>query len=144
MQKNSTVKIVDHIQDLRAIFSKLSNRRRWQLCFLLVLQIIGAGMEVVSLGLILPFLGALSNADEMISRPDLSEWLDIINITTPTQLIIFMAVLFGSAAVLVNFIRVFTVWVQARLASEIGSDLSIELFRRTLYQSFEFHTSVNS
>ena len=144
MQKNSIVKIVDHIQDLRAIFSKLSNRRRWQLCFLLVLQIIGAGMEVVSLGLILPFLGALSNADEMISRPDLSEWLDIINITTPTQLIIFMAVLFGSAAVLVNFIRVFTVWVQARLASEIGSDLSIELFRRTLYQSFEFHTSVNS
>ena len=144
MQKNSSVNIVDLTQDLRAIYLKLSNLRRWQLCFLLVLLIIGAGMEVVSLGLILPFLGALSNADEMISRPDLSEWMDLANITTPIQLIIVMAVLFGCAAVFVNLLRVFTIWVQERLASAIGSDLSIEVFRRTLYQSFEFHTSENS
>ena len=35
-------------------------------------------------------------------------------------------------------------WAQARLAAGIGSDLMVEVYRRTLYQPYQFHTNVGS
>ena len=41
-------------------------------------------------------------------------------------------------------IRLFNLWLNGRLAAAIGSDLSCEAFRRTIYQPYEVHLKRNS
>jgi len=144
MPKNEIGKISELLRDLYVLSTKVSRRRCVQFAILFFLQMISASMEVVSLGLVIPFLTALAKANELLTKSEFIPWFELANITTSKQLITYMAVLFICAVVLVNCLRIFTYWVQARLASAIGSDFSIEVFRRTLYQTYEFHVNANS
>lgn len=58
--------------------------------------------------------------------------------------IIFFTVVFIVAAVVAGALRFLLLWATTRVASNAGSDLSIELYRRTLYQPYEVHISRNS
>ena len=52
--------------------------------------------------------------------------------------------LFISAVLFVGTIRVLLIWFQSKLSHSIGSDISIKMFRKTLYQPFEAHFKRNS
>ncbi len=136
--------ISELFQDLLIVTKKLSRRRKYQLFALLILQMIGAASEVVSIGAVLPFLGALANAEDLLISPTLKPWLDLVGIDSAPELITLMAALFATSILLVNMLRVVILWVQSRLSAAIGSDLSIEIFRRMLFQTYKFHTQLNS
>ncbi len=114
------------------------------MALLLVLQIASAAVEAVSLGAVIPFLAALANAPRLLIDPRIKTLVDVFSISTHNQLIIWMAALFASAVLLSGIVRIITLRAQTSLAAEIGSDLSIEVFRRTMYQSYRFHTQHNS
>jgi len=136
--------ITELLQDLKAVFKKLTRRRKHQLFALMVLQIIGAASEVVSIGAVLPFLGALANANQLLTLPALKPWLNFIDVNSAAELITLMAVLFAFSIALVNLMRILISWAQSRLAAAINSDFSTEIFRRILFQSYDFHTKLNS
>lgn len=144
MTQGRSIQTLGLFQSLYALYGHISERRRRQLASLLVLQIVGAAAEVVSLGAVLPFLGALANAEDLLARPELQPWLERVDVTTSSGLIALMAAVFGATVVLVNGLRLLTLWVQTRLSAAIGSDLSIEVYRRTLHQPYEFHVNLNS
>jgi ATP-binding cassette subfamily B protein len=108
--------------------------------WMLVLQIIAAGSEVLSLGAVIPFLGALANAQQLMGHAAIQPWLQYLHIQTPQQLVVAMAVLFGSAFVLSNALRLLTIRMQYRFSAEIGNFISAEVYRHTLYQPYSFHT----
>ena len=62
----------------------------------------------------------------------------------PSQLLIPAAGVFGLAAVITASIRLLNLWLGGRLAAAIGSDLSCEAYRRTLYQPYGVHVQRNS
>ena len=104
------------LKDLSRILSLTSQRRKFQLFGLLVLQILGGFTEIISLGALLPFLSALSNASEFIARPQLQEAIKFLGIKTTQDLILFssfaFAIAFFSANILKTFIFGFRfVWV---------------------------------
>ena len=144
MEDSRLGNFVELLRDLRIVYRKLSRRRRYQLGVLLILQLLGAALDVASLGAVLPFLGALTNANELLTLAKLRPWLDYAGVTTPRELITLMAVIFCIAVVLANAFRILTFWAQARIGSAIASDLSTEIYRRTLHQPYTFHASVNS
>ena len=49
-----------------------------------------------------------------------------------------------AAVVLAALIRLLNLWLNGRLAAAIGSDLSFEAYRRTLYQPYSVHLQRNS
>ena len=48
------------------------------------------------------------------------------------------------AALLTALIRLANLWLNGRLAAAVGSDLSCEAYRRTLYQPYGVHVQRNS
>jgi ABC-type multidrug transport system fused ATPase/permease subunit len=132
------------LASLRQIFSLLPSRQRRLIGWMLVLQIIAAGSEILSIGAVIPFLGALANAPQLMSEAAMQPWLHFLSIQTQQQLVVAMAFLFGSAILLSNALRLLTIRMQYRFSAEIGSTISAEVYRRTLYQPYSFHTQHSS
>ena len=115
-----------------------------QLGLLLVVMLISGLAELLSLGAVLPFLAVLSNPELLWQQPivrDLSFWLGV---SSPGDLLLPSTLGFAAAAVMAGLIRLLNLWLNGRLAAAIGTDLSCEAYKRTLYQPYSVHLQRNS
>ena len=64
--------------------------------------------------------------------------------TTPNEIVWPFTIAFAIAALLTALIRLTNLWLNGRLAAAVGSDLSCEAYRRTLYQPYSVHLQRNS
>jgi ATP-binding cassette, subfamily B, bacterial PglK len=126
------------------LWSHLSNRRQKQFFFTLALMILASLLEVVSIGAVIPFLGVLIAPEEVFQYEMLKPMLHIFNITTSGQLMFPVTVLFIFAALTAGGIRLVLLYVITRLSYAVGADLSVDIYRRTLYQDYLVNVSRNS
>ena len=129
---------------LLKLFRHISGRRRYQFGLLAGLILVSAFMEVVSLGAVFPFLGMLVAPERVLSYPIVEDAALAWGVTSADQLMLPLTVAFATAAILAAAIRTLLLWASTRLAVSCGSDLSIEVYRRTLYQPYEVHVARNS
>jgi len=129
---------------LLGLWGHLSRRRRIQVGLLLVVMLASGGAELISLGAVLPFLAVLSDPDRLWQQPLLKALIGRVGFTNPSQLLLPSALLFSVAAVFAALIRLSNLWLNVRLAAAVGSDLSCEAYRRTLYQPYMVHVQRNS
>jgi ATP-binding cassette subfamily B protein len=111
---------------------------------LMGLMLISAFAEVVSLGAVLPFLGILVAPEHVFGQPIVADVALAWGITSADQLVLPLTFTFATAALLAGAIRILLLWVSTRLAFTSGADLGIEVYRRTLYQSYRVHVARNS
>jgi ATP-binding cassette subfamily B protein len=126
------------------LWRHITKRRKWQLLLLLMLMLISAFSEVISLGAILPFIGVLTAPDRVFNQPGVREMVEMFGVTEPHQLVLPLALAFAIAALIAGVIRLVLLWVSTRLAFAIGTELSREVYRRMLYQPYQFHVARNS
>ncbi len=136
---------------LRKLWGYLSSRRHKQFALLLVLVIVASLAEIVSIGLVLPFLGVLASPETIYFHPMMQDFICLINDTyeykvfsEPEQLILPVTLVFVSISVVSGVVRVLLVYVTTRLSFATGADISINMYRRTLYQDYMVHNSRNS
>lgn len=129
---------------LRGIWGHLSRRRRIQLGLLLLVMLASGAAELMSLGAVLPFLAVLSDPERLWQQPLINELATGAGLKVPSQLLLPATAAFAVAAVLAALIRLANLWLNGRLAAAIGSDLSSEAYRRTLYQPYRVHVQRNS
>lgn len=129
---------------LRRIWGHFSRRRRLQLALLLFVMLASGLAELVSLGAVLPFLAVLSNPEQLWQQPWIQPLARSVGYSQSQQLVLPATVAFALAAVLAAVIRLLNLWLNARLAAAMGSDLSCEAFFRTLYQPYQVHVRRNS
>jgi len=122
----------------------LSRRRQRQFGLLMGLMLVSAFAEVVSLGAVLPFIGILAAPDLVFKHPIVADVAQAWGITSADQLVLPLTVVFAAAALIAGAIRMLLLWVSTRLAFASGADLSIEVYRRTLYQPYQVHVARNS
>ena len=101
-------------------------------------------MEVVSLGAVLPFLAVLIEPERVFDYPLVASKAQAWGITSADQLVLPLTVVFVLATLAAGVIRMLLLWVSARVAYASTSDLSIEVYRRTLFQPYSIHLSRNS
>jgi len=107
-------------------------------------MIVALFAEVISIGAVLPFLGALTAPEQVYQHSLMQPFIQILELTEPKQLILPLTILFVAAALLSGVIRLTLLYGMTRLSFATGSDLSINIYRRTLYQEYEVHVSRNS
>ena len=129
---------------LLGIWAHLSLRRRIQLGLLLVVMLASGGAELVSLGAVLPFLTVLSDPERLWQQPLVQALASWAGWTAASQLLLPATFAFAGAAVLAALIRLANLRLNGRLAAAVGSDLSCESYRRTLYQPYGVHLQRNS
>ena len=131
-------------QLLRQLWAHLARRRRLQLMALLLVMLASSVAEVLSLAAVLPFLAVLANPTGLWSQPLVQQWAPPLGIDSAEALLLPITVAFALAALAAGAIRLLNLWLNGRLAAAIGSDLSCEAYRRTLYQPYAVHLSRNS
>jgi len=110
-----------------------------------MLMMLGSGMaEVVSLAAVVPFLAMLTDPQRLWQLPPVQWLAEAVGITGSQELLLPVTLLFGLAAVLAAAVRLLNLWLTGRLAASIGSDLSYEAYRHTLYQSYAVQVQRNS
>lgn len=131
-------------QLLRRLWYHFPSRRRIQFGFLLALTIVASFAEVLSIGAVLPFLAALTEPQRIFGHPLLQPLIRWAGFTSAEELLLPLTVIFAIAAILAGAIRMSLLWASVRFSFKIGSELSVNVYRRTLYQSYATHISRNS
>lgn len=107
-------------------------------------MVLASFAEVMSIGALLPFLGALTNPDRVFQYPAFQTLFQWFGIKAPMDLLFPLTLLFCFAALISGAARLVLLWSTTRLSFGAGADLSIEIYRRTLYQPYSVHVARNS
>ena len=111
---------------------------------LLVLMVGASFAEILSIGAVLPFLAVLTAPERIFQLPAAQPLIHAAGITSATQLLLPLTITFGIAALLSGAMRLLLLWASTRLSFATGADLSISIYRRTLYQPYAVHVARNS
>jgi len=131
-------------QSIARVWFHVSLRRKKQGFLLVIIMILAAFAEVVSIGAILPFLSALTAPEKLFHHALVQPVVSSFKLNHPQQVLLPLTLLFILATIFAATARLLLLWFQTRLGHAIGADFSIEMYKRTLYQPYEVHLSRNS
>lgn len=131
-------------KNIKYLWSHVEMGRKKQLIVLLLLIVLASLAEVLSLGALLPFLAFLSSPDTIMSNAYIVFLVDALGISSSSRLLVSLTGVFMASAIAAGVFRLSLIWYQSKLSHSIGSDLSINIFRKTLYQPYEVHFQRNS
>jgi ATP-binding cassette subfamily B protein len=130
--------------NLKKIWQHLSKRRQKQFGLILILMILASFMEVISIGAVLPFLGILTAPEYVYNHELMLPLIKVLGLTEPEQIIFPVTVIFIITTVAAAAIRLLLLYGMTRLSYAAGADMSIDIFRKTLYQKYSVHLNRNS
>ena len=113
------------------LWQKITKRRRLQLVFLIFLMITSSLSELFTLVTVIPFLTILTNPQDIFKNSFVKYLASRLEYTSPCELLVPITLMFVACIILSTIIRLSNLWLSARLASLIGTDLSCESYRRT-------------
>lgn len=118
--------------------------RRYAAEGLLVLTIIGTGLETLGVGIIVPAIGLLTTQDLATSSPSLGPWLKAFGYHSNEQAVtVVMVSLVVIYAVKTAYLA-YLAWRQARFSFDLLAGISQRLFVGYLRQPWTFHLQRNS
>jgi ABC-type multidrug transport system fused ATPase/permease subunit len=107
-------------------------------------MIVASFAEILSIGSLLPFLSVLTAPQNVFELTMIQPIIKLLNITSSSQLLLPLTVVFGLAAIFAGIMRLCLLFANTRLSYAMGADLSIDIYKRTLYQPYLVHCSRNS
>lgn len=129
---------------LGPLFRLVDHRGRRQLATVILLTLLGAFTEVVTIGAVVPFLALLAAAP---SGSDLRWFHEIFGSLFGQDggaQLLAATILLCAAAVASGILRILVVLMTQRFASGFGHRLSVEVQRRMLLQPYSWHVRHNS
>lgn len=129
---------------IKNLWNHLSKRRQKQFLILQVFIIIASFFEMLSLGAVVPFLTVLAEPELVIKLDYLQPFIKFFGISEADDLILPLTAIFVILILCSALIRLLLLWAMTRLSFTTGADLSIHMYRYTLYQDYEIHISRNS
>lgn len=115
-----------------------------QFGLLFLLMIVASFAEIISIGALLPFLGVLMDPETLFEHSRMRPIIDLFGFTAASQLLLPLTIGFAGAIFISGAIRLLLQWARTRLSYAAGADLSMSVYRRTLYQPYAMHVSRNS
>jgi ATP-binding cassette, subfamily B, bacterial PglK len=132
------------IQYILELWGFLSNKRKGQFFFVLLLMFLSSILEVVSIGLVIPFLALLTNPEDVLKHDYLIHVTEIIGVNSTDQVVFILTVTFIIVVLLSGSIRTLLLYASTELSFSAGSDLSVDIYKKTLYQKYSVHIERNS
>ena len=129
---------------LRRLWLHISPGHRRKFALLLILMILASFAEILSIGAVLPFLSILTEPAKAFAHPIAQPVIKALALTEPRQLLLYLTIVFGMAALIAGMMRLTLLWASTRLSYAVGADLSASIYRRTLYQPYAVHLARNS
>jgi len=132
------------VQLLHHLWRHMSSTRRKQFGLLLLLMILTSFAEIVSIGAVIPFLGVLTAPSLIFEHHIAQPFIQFMGFTKPDQLLLPLTIAFGLSALIAGAMRLLFLWTSTRLSFATGADISLSIYRRTLYQPYAVHVNRNT
>lgn len=129
---------------LTKLFSHVSLRRRIQFIFLFLLMFIASFAEILSIGAVLPFLGALTAPESIYENALAQPIILFLGLNSPNELLLPFTLIFCFAALLSGFMRLIALWISTRITYAVGHEISISIYQKTLHQPYQIHIQRNT
>ena len=129
---------------LLRLWRHLSSKRQRQFWLVLALMLVSAFAEIISLSAVLPFLGILIAPDKVFEHPLVANAVQALGITSTDQLVLPLTIAFVAAVIVAGAVRLLLLWVSTRFSFASGTDISVNMYQRTLYQPYSLHVVRNS
>lgn len=129
---------------LSRLWKHVSLPRRGQFLMLTGLMLITSFSEILSIGAVMPFIGALTMPDKIFGHYLVQPIVHSLNITSPQQLLLPITLMFTAAVLLAGAMRLALLFSSVKLSYVTGADISMSVYRRTLYQPYYVHCGRNS
>jgi ABC-type multidrug transport system fused ATPase/permease subunit len=142
-RKSSTHKAGDFRASLGRFLRQISPRRKRQLVLLLILMLIGAVAELLSIGAVLPFISVLANPEATAQMPFVARLMAATGLGL-AQLPMAVSIAFAGLVVLAALARLSMMSASIRYANGLGAELGENLYSRTLQRPYSFHVSQNT
>jgi ABC-type multidrug transport system fused ATPase/permease subunit len=113
---------------------------RRKLVGIFVLMLVGSALETVSLGLIVPAMGALTNPEYLQKFPTIDKFLGY---PTPSQVVAITMGLLVVVYIAKSAFLVWSLWIQKGYSNAVSNRIGRHLFDVYLRQPYEFHTQRN-
>jgi ABC-type multidrug transport system fused ATPase/permease subunit len=124
------------------LYRALPHRRRRQAWLTLLVMVLGAVVEVLSVGTILPFLSIVVNPGQAVRIPLIGGWIG--QLPQGNELVSITAAVFVFCALASGALRLILTWMSQSFAFNASYDLSVEAFHRTISQPYRFYIATNS
>jgi ATP-binding cassette, subfamily B, bacterial PglK len=126
-------------------YRHIGRRRRLQFVLLIAIALIASLAEVFTIGAVLPFINILTRperpSESLLILGGVMRWLDEF----PKQdVVIIVSSVFAVSALFAGALRLILLWASIKLGNATGVDISIEAYRRALYQDYQVHIHRNS
>jgi ATP-binding cassette subfamily B protein len=132
------------LSSIKELWRYLSPKRKKQFFALFSLMVLGSFSEFVSIGLVIPFLAAMTNPEVVFNNNYIQPFIQYFSISSKDEMLLPMVVLFASFAIFSGALRVTILWFIARLSYATGADLNIDIYKKVLGQEYEEHVSSSS
>ena len=129
------------IKKLLQLFNK---REKKKFIVLFLMMIVAAIFETVGIGLIVPFVGIVTNPDMIQEQKILSYIYNLFNFQSTTAFVIFSVVLLLTVFILKNLYLLLFNYAQLRVVLNQQVKLSKELFKEYLTKPYLFHLQRNT
>lgn len=129
---------------LRRLWAHIEPSRRRQVRLLAVLMVISSFAEIISIGAVIPFLAILTTPETALRYPVIIYLMEYLLLNSPHQLFLPLTIIFCFAALMSGGLRLGLLLAQTKVGNAIGADLSRDIYRKTLYQPYEYHISNSS
>lgn len=132
------------ISNILKISKILSRKNKFRVLFLVLMMFVSGIAEILTLGSVYPFLAAIINPNILFDDPIFGRFLEYFDLTSASNFIALMSLVFCSAVVLSSSIRVFITWLNYKWSYELAADLVIDNFKSSLYDDYLTHIARNS
>ncbi len=132
------------VRNLRALWAVAGPTRRLQLYVTLVLMVLGAVAELLTIGAVLPLLALAAEPGYAENIPALKAVLDAVAGLLGVNLIVAAAALLVGNALGATVLRLMLGWVTQKFVFGLHHDINMRVFQRSVRQPYEYHVRQNS
>ncbi len=126
------------------LWKHLTYHRKKQFILVLFLMVVTSFIEMISIGAVLPFLGVLTAPQEVFEHQYAQFFIDLFLIKSASELILPISAVFAFVIICAGSVRILLLYVMTRLTFSVGTDISVSIYKKTLYQEYAVHVSRNS
>ena len=130
--------------NLQRLWKQIGRVRKIELFLVLTLMIFCSFAEIISISSIIPFLSVLTNPEGFFSLSYMQPIIITFGFKEPSELMLPITFLFCISVIISGLMRFVLLWTQTRLCHAIGADISLRIYKLTVYQPYEVHINRNS
>ena len=121
---------------IKKTWTFLSRKRKNEINFLFFIVLVNSFTELISLISIIPFLAILVNPSDIYDISFVKGFANLLNISSAGQLLFALTAIFLAGTLVSGIMRLAFYFLTYRVAGNIGSELSSNAFKNSLYKSF--------